>query len=227
MTPMKTVTMKDIRSWFPCHDPNKFLPEDWSGTILDALEDERIPTQHILWCLSKDVLIDQGIGRRFAAWCAAEALFITNFTDKRSWAAIEAAINFSNGLIGDVARDAAWAAANTASAAAWDAACVVRDTMWLATGFPPKLAPKVAARDAAWAALWTVGRDATRHITEAAATAAMWTVSDAPWPGSDPARDAALDAARAAQRAKLISMLKEESDFTLSDLLNNYPIERT
>ena len=30
-----------------------------------------------------------------------------------------------------------------------------------------------------------------------------------------------------AQRSKLISMIKGESDFTLSDLLNNYPIERT
>ena len=34
------------------------------------------------------------------------------------------------------------------------------------------------------------------------------------------------NAAKKAQKNKLIAMLKGESDFTLSDLLNNYPIER-
>jgi hypothetical protein len=168
---LKTFTYSDIQTWSPCYDPIKFIPKDWSGTALDVCLMESVPFQDVLWCVCREGLIDDGIMRRFAAWCAAEALFVANQTDSRSWNAVEVAVKFSLGQATDDERYAAGAAARYAACA--------------------------AAGAAAW--------DAARY----AAGAAAW--------------DAAWDY----QRKKLISMLKEESDFTLDDLLNNYPIERT
>lgn len=34
---MRVFTIGDIRSWEPCYDPDKYLPEDWAGSALDML----------------------------------------------------------------------------------------------------------------------------------------------------------------------------------------------
>ena len=32
---LKQITIDDIRSFEPCYDPARYLPEDWTGTALD------------------------------------------------------------------------------------------------------------------------------------------------------------------------------------------------
>jgi hypothetical protein len=169
------LTYDYIKSLSPCYDPIKYISKDWSGTAIDLLQINEIPMQDILWVICRKDILDEGLMRRFAAWCAAEALFVAKQTDKRSWNAVEVSVKFS---IGEATQEQLAAA---------------RD----------------AARAAAWAAAWDAAWDA--------ALAAAW----------DAARAAAWAAAWDAQRAKLISMIKGRSDFTLSELLNNYPIERT
>jgi hypothetical protein len=145
---MRTFTIRDIRSWNPCYDPVKYLPENWSGTVVDILDHEEIPTHDKLWVVCRVDLIPAKTLRLFAVWCARQVQHL--MSDPRSLAALDVAERFANGqatdqeltAARDAARDAACAAARDAAcAAARDAACAAaRD------------AACAAARDAACAA---------------------------------------------------------------------------
>jgi len=98
--------------------------------------------------------------RLFAADCAERVLPIFEKerpNDDRPRLAIQAARDYANGMIGDAARDAAWAAARDA---AWDAA---RDAAWAAAWDAAWAAARAAARDAARAAARDAARDAERE----------------------------------------------------------------
>lgn len=176
---MKKISYQEIVDMNPCYDPIKHIPSNWTGTILDLLLIEFIPVYDVLWVASKGDFLDQGILRRFAAWCAAESLFLSKQSDSRSWRAVEIAIKYSLG-------DATPEELESAQPVWWSAA--------------------ESARSAAELAARSVAGWSTEAL--AAQSAAWWS-------------------AQSAQRTKLLSMLKQESDFTLSDLLNNYPIKRT
>ncbi len=191
MKALTKLTMEDIRSWNPCSDPNRYLPEDWSGTAIDLLSNDKIPFESVLWVICHHGVADSGILRRFAAWCAADSMFVTRQADQRAWNAVEVSIKFSL----DQASDSELLAAHKSSSfaamdAGWKGGCL-----------------------AAWGAS---GPNAGKGLRQAAWDAAESAVTDA-----------GKDSVRSAQRKKLLSMLKEESDFTLSNLLNDYPIERT
>ena len=123
---MKIFTIQDIRSWNPCYDPNRYLPEDWSGTAVDILNMEVIPPQDRLWVVLREKCIDSRTLRLFAVNCAKQALARVPNPDPRSLVAIEVAERFANGLAiqEELARaaDAAYAAAYAAHAAARAAA---------------------------------------------------------------------------------------------------------
>lgn len=178
---LRTFTIADIRSWEPCYDPGKHLPEDWKGTALDLLRLQRIPAGDRLWVVLRDGIIADKTLRLFAVWCAREALKLVDNPDPRSVAACDVAERYAMGeATAAELKAAAWAAAD----AAWDAARAAR-AAW-------------AAADAARAA-----RDAAGAAADAAADAA-----DAAW---DAARAwDAREAARQAQVAHLITMLEGE-----------------
>lgn len=46
---LPVITIGDIRAAGPCYDPTRYLPEGWTGTIVDILEDERIPEGDRVW----------------------------------------------------------------------------------------------------------------------------------------------------------------------------------
>jgi hypothetical protein len=150
---MKVLTMETLRSYAPCYDPSRYFPEDWSGTVLDIVMDNRIPWEDRLWVTMRDDLVSDKLMRLFAVWCARQVQHL--MTDERSIRALDVAEAFANGNTPrqelDAARDAARAAA---WAAAWDAA---RD----------------AARAAARAAAWDAARDAARAAAGDAARAAQ------------------------------------------------------
>ncbi len=201
---MKTFTIDDIRSWKPCYDPGRHLPEGWSGTALDILRIETIPPKDCLWVVCRDGLLSDNIFRLFAVKCARQVQHL--MTDPRSLKALDVAEAFAYGkATQDEVKDA-WAAARAAAdaaRAAADAAWAAADAAWAAVD--AARAAAWAAADAAWAAAdaaWAA--DAARAAADAAAEAAdaARAAADAAW--------AAVDAARAAQVAQLIKMIEKE-----------------
>jgi hypothetical protein len=65
---MKTITISDIKSWKPCFDPSKYLPENWSGTVLDILRDDRISASDKLWLLNKGDLVSENVINKLQKW---------------------------------------------------------------------------------------------------------------------------------------------------------------
>jgi hypothetical protein len=120
---MKQFTIQDIRSWKPCYNPNRYLPEDWSGTALDMLKHTTIPAKDKLWLVLRDSVMSSKDLRLFAVNCAKRAqTYPRNYTpDPRTLKAIEVAEKFTHGLASQgelaAAAYAAYAAANTADAA--------------------------------------------------------------------------------------------------------------
>jgi hypothetical protein len=43
------LTIRDIRDCDPCYDPTKFLPEGWTGTLVDVLSVEACPMSDRIW----------------------------------------------------------------------------------------------------------------------------------------------------------------------------------
>jgi hypothetical protein len=176
---MKT-TLNQIRACSPCGlDPRQipltgfcklraamgkgFDPEA-PITITQILDSNGL--DDALWCL-KAV---QGYEREKRLYAVKQARKVQHLnTDPRVEAALKAAEDFANGLIGAAALAAAWDAARAAARAA----------------------ARVAARDAALAAAWAAARDAALAAAWAAALAAAWAAArDATWAA---ARAAARD----------------------------------
>jgi hypothetical protein len=127
---MKQITLQEIRDLSPCYDLAKYLPENWTGTVIDILNIKDCPAEDRLWVVLREEFIDARTLRLFAVWCAREALKLVKNPDTRSVEACNVAERYANGEATDeelsAARDAAWAAwaASDARAAwaAWDAA---------------------------------------------------------------------------------------------------------
>ncbi len=122
---MKTFTIADIRSWGPCYDPSRHLPEDWSGTVLDMLRHPTIPDVDKIWLVRRYTAMTPKGLRLFAIDCARRAqTYPKNYTpDLRTLAAIEVAERFANGEATTEELATAYAAAYAAAdAAAWAAA---------------------------------------------------------------------------------------------------------
>jgi hypothetical protein len=126
-----------------------------SGEIIED-DDKVVATQRReLWRADATIAM-----HRFAVWCANEALIKERRAgrepDIRSWAALQAKLDWLDGKITDEELDAAGTAAWAARAAcdAWDAAA--RAAAWAAraAAWAARAAWDAAARDAAWAAAW-------------------------------------------------------------------------
>ena len=89
------ITIADIRAKNPCYDPARYLPEGWSGTLLDVLAVENVPCEDRVWVVTQ--FLDDKTNRLFAVWCAREALKLVDNPDPRSWAACDVAERFANG----------------------------------------------------------------------------------------------------------------------------------
>ena len=139
---MKKFTIETIRSFEPCYDPGRHISEDWQGTIIDILDDKRIPLQDRLSVILRTDFVSEKLMRLFAVWCARQVQHLMK--DQRSINALDVAEKFANGKVSkEELKDASAAARAAARAATW---AVSRD----------------AARHAARYAAWAVSRDAAR-----------------------------------------------------------------
>lgn len=137
------LTIQDIRDIEPCYDPTEYLPEDWSGTIIDILNVEDCPAIDRLWVVTR--FLDDRTNRLFAVWYAREELKLIENPDPRSVEVCNVAERFANGEATDQELNAARDAARDA---AWDA--------------------EYADRDAAWAAVWAAAYAARDGVRAAA-----------------------------------------------------------
>lgn len=181
---LKYFDIEDIRSWKPCYDPMKYLPENWRGTALTILKNEAIPFADRLWVVCRSEIASDRTLRLFAVWCARKVQHL--MSDKRSIDAIEVAERFANGQATQAELDSARTAAREAA----------RDVVGMATIWA-----------AAQAAAYSAAGDAAREAARDAAKVASWAAGDAAW---DATSDAATATAQAAQREKLIEMLIAE-----------------
>jgi len=206
---LKKITIKDIRSYGPCYDPKKYLPEDWRGTAIDILRVSDCPATDRLWVVCREELIDAKTLRLFAVWCAREALKLLDNPDKRSVDACDVSERFANGQATRDELYAADAAARaSARAAAWDAAGAAAGAAWAAAGDSAGAAAWAAARAAADAAAWAAADAAARAAWAAWVAWVAWAAADAAARAAADAAWAAADAAAwAAQIDHLIGML--------------------
>ena len=140
-------------------------------------------SRQVLWMADATTILHEfALSVATGALCLQEAR--GEFTDPRSWAALEVKARWLRGEATtrelDAAGDAAWAAAETAAkAAARDAAGdAAWAAAWAAAETAAWAAAKAAARAAAEAAARDAARDAAWAAAETAAKAAAW---DAAW----------------------------------------------
>lgn len=124
---MKQITYSDIKALSPCYDPTRYIPEDWTGTVIDILNVEDCPAHDRLWVVLREQFIDKKTLRLFAVWCAREALKLVENPDARSVEACNVAERYANGEATDEelseANSAAYYAARSAEySAAYSAA---------------------------------------------------------------------------------------------------------
>jgi len=137
---MKQFTLEDLRALEPCYDPDRYLPENWSGNALDILDVKEAPFPDRLWLLMRtDDFFSEKFIRLYGVWCARQVQHLMQ--DERSIKAIDVSEAFANGN----ATEGELAAASSAARDAWGAA-------WAAA--------RAAAWDSARAAAWTAARAA-------------------------------------------------------------------
>jgi hypothetical protein len=112
---MKQITYNDIKALTLCYDPIKYIPEDWTGTVLDILNVEDCPPHDRLWVVLREEFIDVKTLRLFAVWCAREALKLIKNPDARSVEACNVAERYANGEATDEELSAAYSAAYSAA----------------------------------------------------------------------------------------------------------------
>ena len=122
---MKKFNLNDLRKMNPCYDPNRFLSEDFNGTILDILDHKEIPFKDKLWVICRNDFVSDKLMRLFAVYSYRQTLEFIKNPDPRSIEAANIAEKFANGEVEDSARSAAWSAA-------WSAAESARSAAWSA-----------------------------------------------------------------------------------------------
>ena len=119
---MKQLTYQDILDMNPCvqHLPSKYIPETWTGTIIEVLNLPNVAPREKLWVACR--VLDDKVLRLFAVDCARRALSRIDNPDARSLAAVNVAEAFAHGNATTEELKAASAAAYAAYAAAYAAA---------------------------------------------------------------------------------------------------------
>ena len=103
---MKTYTIADIRKMHPCYDPIRYIPEDWTGTVLDVLKLEDCPAEDRLWVAYRMEGIPNETWSAWGRWCALHRIDDWDCPDiVREW------LETGNEDI----RSAAWSAARSAA----------------------------------------------------------------------------------------------------------------
>ena len=70
----KEITIQDIRDLDPCYDPGRYLPDNWSGTVMDILEIDSCPVEDRFWVVLREEFLPENLLHEFACLCAESVL---------------------------------------------------------------------------------------------------------------------------------------------------------
>lgn len=68
---LKQLNIESILAWKPCYHPSRRLPENWTGTIIDLLDNKDIPHGDRIWLATKYLPLRDI--QEFTIWCARQA----------------------------------------------------------------------------------------------------------------------------------------------------------
>ncbi len=161
---MRIVTFEEICGWDRHGTPDKWVPNDSSGTVLDLLQDRRIDIEYRYSIACRDELTDALAKRKFAILCAKRVEHLVK--DDRLRHAILVSERYVNGQATDEELQAACVAAKEAREAAGDL-----------IANPEHDACVNAANSAYYAAVGNIGAlyPTARAVTDEAAKEAVWT----------------------------------------------------
>jgi hypothetical protein len=171
---MKTFTIKDLRKWRPCYDPNKFFPEKWEGTALDILLHPLIPAKDKLWVVLRTQALDLPVLRIVVVSFARALLnLLAGEADPNIVSACDIAEKYAN----NQASAAELKAASASARALARAATVARDKA-LGTKMEAAL-DSAEARELALDKAWASALDPTAERNEKldAIWASAWAVA--------------------------------------------------
>jgi len=206
---MKTITIKDIRGLKPCYAPNRYLSEDFNGTVLDILNHKDIPDKDKLWVVLRTKFIDEKTLRLFAVKCArySAGLLSNEFLDIKNVClnTCQVAEDYANGKVDDAARSTVESAADSAadSAAYSVAYSAAYSAARSATYSAAESAAYSTSRSAAYSAAESAARSAARFAAYSAARSAAYSTT------SSAAYSAAYSAARSATYSAAVQFLIE------------------
>jgi len=66
------LTTEILWGFGPCYPPTSYFSEDWEGTLIEVLQDERIWARDRIWVFSKAA--PENTCREFARWCALQVI---------------------------------------------------------------------------------------------------------------------------------------------------------
>lgn len=69
---MKLLTTKILDSYKPCYPASRYYSKDWSGTVIDIMKDNRIPSRDRFWATLRKDLVSEKLALLFAIWCARQ-----------------------------------------------------------------------------------------------------------------------------------------------------------
>jgi hypothetical protein len=116
---MKKITMSMLRSYGPCYDPIKHLPENFTGTVLDILRHKTIPPADKLWAVCREDFLSASLLRKFAIAQAKTCRKNIPDKDKKEFDRILRIVTrFANGKATDDERSAVRSAAESAAGSA-------------------------------------------------------------------------------------------------------------
>ena len=192
---LKTFDIADVRSWNLSHDPSLYLPEGWSGTVIDWMKIDAMPAYDRLRMVWREPLLSEKTLRRFAVWCVRQVEHLLTYAESKS--AIEVAERFA---CGNATTEELTAARIIAGAVREAAACDINGA-------------GDAAGDAAWAAAFAASSVADENAGWAAARAAAWAataVADIACADGNSDWTSARNAALESQIVQLLKMLEDE-----------------
>ncbi len=168
------ISYKDINLLCPCYDPIKYIPETWSGTLVDILKMEEIPAKDRLWvCVRHTFMTDRQL-HLYGLACVRQCEHLS--TDPRVKECNDVVERYLAGQAtseelssaesaAESAAEAAESASRSAESAARSAAWSAESAAWSAES--AARSAESAARSAAWSA-----ESAARSAESAASAAA-------------------------------------------------------
>jgi hypothetical protein len=149
---LRVFGMSDLRAWGPCYDPVRHLTEDFRGTAIDILKNEKIPVQDRFWVVLRSEVASEKVMRLFAVWSYRQTLAFVKNSDPRSLKAADVAEAYANGNATQEELSAAWSAAYSAAYSAAESAAE--------SAVRRQVRRQVRRRSAAWSAARSAARSA-------------------------------------------------------------------